>query len=243
MKALVFNKQARLLFIDNTKLIQEICNNQKVNKLLKSTLGKTVSVASLISGTLKGNQRMSLLVSASKLKYKIFADAEASGNVRGYLSEGLLNAPEDYINQITIEQLIGDKGSIQVMKDSGTHQMFTGITDMPYRNIVDDVCHYFKQSEQTSTYISVNIVFDSDQRIKLSNGIFIQLLPGAPSNLIDRAKRVIIENQCSLTRIEKDKTFKEIVLGLFDDAEIIGSDAVQFFCGCSKPMFYGSCNP
>lgn len=70
IKTLAYNKQVRILFVDNTNMVKEICDNKSMNKLLKTVLGKTVSIASLISGTLKGNQRVSIKVNASNRNYK-----------------------------------------------------------------------------------------------------------------------------------------------------------------------------
>lgn len=209
IKTLAYKKQARILFVDNTKMIKEICGHKNINKLLKTSLGKTVSVASLISGTLKGNQRVSIKVNASNRKYKIFADADSFGNVRGYINDELLSAPLDCGDNLSIEGLIGDRGCIQVLKDLGMNSMFTGITDMPYGNIVDDFSYYFKQSEQTTTLFFINMVYNEDNEIALSIGVMAQLLPGASINLMDTIKEKISENLSVLSCTDNIKNFRE----------------------------------
>ncbi|MFP5112574.1 Hsp33 family molecular chaperone HslO [Bacillaceae bacterium C204] len=241
VKTLIYDKQVRLFFVDNTKLINEIlCLNKETNKIFKLTLGKTISVVSLISGTLKGDQRISLQMTMSDPKYKVFADADAKGNVRGYLNGELLKAPYDYINKISLDRLIGNKGTIRVIKGSGMNQ-FTGITDMPYRNIVDDISHYFIQSEQTQTYIGANIGFGNGNCVLFSNAIYAQLLPGAPPDLIDEVEHRVNTNREFFTSLNKysKNNIEEKLSELFKDVKVIGYSPVQFFCGCSKEMFYG----
>lgn len=173
-------------------------------------------------------------------KYKVFADADAKGNVRGYLNGELLKAPYDYINKISLDRLIGNKGTIRVIKGSAMNQ-FTGITDMPYRNIVDDISHYFIQSEQTQTYIGANIGFGNDNCILFSNAIYAQLLPGAKPDLIDEVEHTVNTNRgffSSLNKYSKNN-IEEKLSELFKDVKVIGYSPVQFFCGCSKEMFYG----
>lgn len=235
IKTLIYDKQVRLFFVDNTKLINDILSlNKETNKTLKLTLGKTVSVMSLISGTLKEDQRISLQITMSDPKYKVFADADAKGNARGYLNEELLNTPMH--NQISIDHLIGNKGTIRVIKGSAMNQ-FTGITDMPYRNIVDDISHYFIQSEQTPTYIAANIKFTNDNAVHFSYAVYAQLLPGASPDLIEKVKHVIHTNQEFFTNLHKCRELK--LSKLFEDVKVIDHRPVQFFCGCSKEMFYG----
>ncbi|WP_074042400.1 Hsp33 family molecular chaperone HslO [Desnuesiella massiliensis] len=236
LKTLSYNKQIRIFFMENTDMIKEICNHKNISKTLKTALGETVSIATLMSGTLKGNQRVSIKINATNRKYKIFADVDSMGNIRGYINDALLNAPLDTINNLYVEELIGDKGCIQVLKDLGMHNIFTGITDMPYRNIIDDFSYYFKQSEQIDTIFSVNMVYNEYNEITLCRGIMAQLLPGAPINLIDTIKEIISENQSILSR--EIENFKEIPFLLFRDIEIVEQYPVQFICGCSKEAFY-----
>jgi len=239
VKTLIYDKQVRLFFIDNTKLIDDIFNqNKKIDKVHKLLLGKAVSAVSLISGTLKGDLRISIQISMSHPKYKIFVDADAKGNVRGFLSDELLNASLDDISNVS--ELIGHKGNIRVIKGSAMNQ-FTGITDMPYRNIIDDISHYFNQSEQTQTYLKANIVLDNDDHLQMSHAVYAQLLPGASPYLLDKIRQILntnekfVNKQGSLNADNFEKRLSE----LFKGVKVIGESPVQFFCGCSKEMFYG----
>ncbi|GFP75620.1 Hsp33 family molecular chaperone HslO [Clostridium fungisolvens] len=236
VKTLAYNKQVRILFIDNTNMVQEVCNNKITSNVLKTALGKTLTITSLISGILKGNQRISIKINLSNREYKIFADCDSFGNVRGFINDQLLNKYLYKDDDKSIEQLIGDKGCIQVLKDLGMNSIFTGITDMPYGNIVDDFSYYFNQSEQTDTFFSVNLLYNENNEIILSRGIMAQLLPGASEGIIDEIKEIIEENEQVL--VEKDVTLNKIPLLLFDDIEVMEASEVRFFCGCCKEMFY-----
>jgi molecular chaperone Hsp33 len=238
LKTLAYNKQVRIFFMENTDMIKEICSHKNISKPLKTALGKTVSIATLISGTLKGNQRVSIKINASNRKYKIFADVDSMGNIRGYINDALLSAALDNINNLSVEELIGDKGCIQVLKDLGMHSIFTGVTDMPFGNIVDDFSYYFKQSEQINSFFLVNMVYNENNEITLCRGIMAQLLPHAPISLIDTIKEIISENQSVLWNLGGKDSFKEIPYLLFKDIEIVEQYPVQFLCGCSKEVFY-----
>lgn len=238
LKTLAYNKQVRIFFLEGTDMIKEICNHKNISKTLKDALGKTVAIATLISATLKGNQRVSIKVSGSNRKHKIFADADSMGNIRGYISDELLNVPMDNVDDLSIEDLIGQKGCIQVLKDLGMHSIFTGITDMPYGNIVDDFSYYFKQSEQTDSFFSINMVYNDNNEIVLCRGIMAQLLPGAPISLIDTIKETIFENYSILSKLGDNESLNHIPCLLFEDIEIVERYPVQFLCGCSKEVFY-----
>jgi len=235
INTLAYNKQVRIMFIDNTDIIMQLCKNKNMDKLLKIVLSRTVSIASLISRNLKSDQRISLTINPTDRKYQIFADADSLGNVRGYINDELLNASLD---NISIEELIGSEGYIQVTKDIGMDKLFTGVTEMKYGNIVDDFSYYFEQSEQTSALFSLNIVLNESNEIVLSRGIYVELLPGAPIELIDNIKNIISDNELLLYTLDSNKDFKDIPNLLFENIEILGIDPIQFFCNCSKDFFY-----
>ena len=241
VKTLVYDKQVRLFFVDNTKLINDIFNQNNItDKVRKLIMGKAISIVSLISGTLKGDQRISFQITMSNPKHKVFADADANGNVRGFLSDELLSDPLNCSNNVSIKDLIDNNGNIRVIKGSAMNQ-FTGITDMPYRNIVDDISHYFIQSEQVQTYLKANIVLDNDDHLQISNAVYAQLLPGASPYLLDKVCKILSTNQVFMNKLGglSTDTLENRLRELFGSAKVIGESPVQFFCGCSKEMFYG----
>jgi molecular chaperone Hsp33 len=237
MKTLAYSKQARILFVNNTDLIRTICHRPAIrSKLLRHALGITVSAASLLAGTLKDHQRLSLKIKASHPASKWFADVDAQGNVRGYLSSELLHAPPASLDELSLPQFIGDRGFIQIVKDVGMYRNVTGITDMPCRNIVDDLSHYFQQSEQTPTHFAIHLDYMDDNQLRTSIGILAQLLPGAPDGLMDTIKEAAQRLPHLPSSKLNGEAFRQIPFQLFDDIEIIDTVPVQAFCGCSKEM-------
>lgn len=236
-KILALDKRARILFAEHTDLIRELCFSPHTNQLLKTMLARTVSCTSLLTGLLKDSQRISLKISASNRNYSIYADGDAQGNVRGFMSDELLSVPDEEANACTIEQMIGDRGCIRVIHDIGMNSLTTGITDMPYSNIVDDVSHYYAQSEQTPTWISAYLVFDAHNQIELSRAVLVQLLPGAPNTLLSHAKRKINEYRSAFLDTTSTAAMRELPFTIFEDAALLETRPLQLFCGCSKEMF------
>lgn len=241
VKGLAFDNKVRVFLVENTELLKTICDKPEVqSRLLKTLLGTTVTAASLLTGTLKGSQRLSLKVKASHPDWKIFADVDFCGNIRGYLSESILQAPLGQWEELTVAQWFGSNGCLQVVQDDGMHHAFTGITDMPYSNIVDDIAHYFQQSEQTPTCLDIHISFNEKNEILRSQGILAQLLPGAPYHTLNDVQG-ILDRQPQLRAALKPRTpesSRTFLSSVFADIVFIGEQPIQAYCGCSKPMFY-----
>lgn len=241
MKTLIFNKQVRFYYIDNTSLISQIIDRKKpISGVLRQALGTTVSIVSLLSATLKESHRISLQLSMSNREHKLYADTDAQGHVRGYLNKALQELNQEALASTPLETLIGPKAAIRLIHGTPMHS-YTGITDMPYQNIVDDLSHYFLQSEQTATHISVSLEFDENQDVKHSQALYAQLLPGAQPALLEEVNRRIQQKPTFFQELRDlhKESFAQKLEETFEDLTVIGSQPVQFYCGCSKEMFYG----
>ncbi|WP_062105684.1 Hsp33 family molecular chaperone HslO [Bacillus niameyensis] len=88
---------------------------------------------------------------------------------------------------------------------------------MPYRNITDDISHYYIQSEQTQTFIGTNFGLDLVGGLICSNAIFAQLLPGVLPHLMAEIKHTSNPNRDFYNKVNKDdlkgaeKKFKMIL--------------------------------
>ncbi|KIL53561.1 hypothetical protein KP77_05370 [Jeotgalibacillus alimentarius] len=234
-KTLVFDGQVRLYFVNNTELVQELFELHENTPLpLKLMLGKTVSAMSILSGSLKGQERMNLQITMSQPAYQLFAETEANGNVSGYLNEGLLKA-EVYENAF-MKDVIGPNGRIRVIKGTGMNQ-FTSFTTMPNQDIDLDIANYFAQSDQTPTFILTELQLNENAEIQSSNAVYAQLLPGAPSALLSLVKHAFNQQPNLVSRL--NTALSEELEKRFENVKMIGSSSTQFFCGCTKEMFYG----
>lgn len=241
IRCLAFNKQIRVILVDNTNLIQARCNPLETPKLTKTALAKTLTIASLISGTLKDTQRISLRVAATDQNYQVLAEADAEGNVRGFVSQPFFNLEPDQVENMTLPEFFGERGGIQVIKDLGRYgKMFTGVTKMPYGNIVDDFSYYFEQSEQTSSVFYLSLLFDEQNHITLSRGLFAQVLPGGSEELmqqlIDAVKlSPLFAPETNLAEIfQHGADSIDQVLAI--DLEVLSIEPIQFRCNCSKEV-------
>lgn len=240
IKTLISDKSIRLYFTDNTKMLQEIMELSKIKeKACYSALAKAVSIMSLLSVALKDNQRISLVITLTNKNHKIYADTDAGGNVRGYVSQALLKASRQQNSNQSLQDLIGTKASIRMMKGLEMSQ-FTGVTDMPYQNMDDDFAYYFKQSEQTNTMIQTNIELDRNSCLLKSYGIYAQALPGAEEGALDFVREQFeAENLAPLLLNMNDAEIEKALNQRFHHSKVLEHKPIQFACPCSKEMFYG----
>ncbi|HLR07714.1 MAG TPA: Hsp33 family molecular chaperone HslO [Bacillota bacterium] len=174
-------------FVNNTKLIIDIIYQYNKTKVRKMILGKAISAVSLITG----DQKISFQITMNNPKYKILLDADANGNVWGFLNDDLLNV--SLKNDVTVEGLIGYEGNIQVIKGTSMNQ-FTRIADMSCRNNMDDISYYFILHELTKMFLKVNVILANEDFLQFRNAAYAQLLSGVALPLLDEKRQILKTN-------------------------------------------------
>lgn len=236
IKMLAGNDQIRLYVADQTELVREVYKiNENVPAVPKLLLAQTISLMGVLTGTLKGNQRLSLTLSMSDRSKRLSADADARGNVRGYLNEALSAVKESDLG--SVQDLIGPKGMIRMVKGHDLHQ-YTSITDMPAQNIAEDLARHFLQSDQTLTFFAAPVRVGPDGEPVSAHAVYAQLLPGAPPKLLTELEQALRSEPELLDHIKAgDLTGSEEALD--KGFNFIGTSECRFFCGCTKELFLG----
>ncbi|BAE82937.1 33 kDa chaperonin [bioreactor metagenome] len=235
MKLMTKDRQARIFLLDSTALIRELLKKQQLDPVTKEALATTLTMSGLLCGLMKDGQRLSIQVNTSNPLAYIRCDVEANGNVRGYVSDELEGHRAKACN---IAELIGNRGFIRVTKDIGMGSMFTSTVDMPYQTIVEDFSHFFRKSEQTETVFRYYSCYNEESEILYSRGILFQPLPFAESELLARWSEWMDQNDHKFRVPDLDAGER----GLSDcllDADLVGVEEMQLFCGCSKEMLVG----
>lgn len=228
-KLITNDKQARIYILDNTDLIQELVSLENFNIISREALSTTFTLSSLLCGLLKDKQRVSIQINTSTSSKYIRCDVDSHGNVRGYASEDLIYNKENFNS---IPELIGNKGIIKVTKDIGMGSLFTGIVDMPYKNIVDDFSNYFLKSDQVETAFRYYYKEENSKTL-YSRGILFQPLPFCNPDLLSNWLDYIDRNKC----LFDNSYFNPNTI--LPNTKVVGTQQIQLFCGCSREMFLG----
>lgn len=232
-KLMTTDKQARILYMDNTFMMRELIGERPIHPLCAEALAASFTLSSLVCGLLKDGQRLSIRIDTSVPSAYIHCDVDSEGNVRGYASDTFIKQ-----KPVTIPELIGDKGVIRITKDIGMGAMYTSAVDMPHANITDDFSHFFLQSEQVETFFRYDYGTDKNGNVAFIRGMLFQLLPFAGNGLFEKWASRMDESR------EKFRTASlpmdpQTLNTLFPDADVMEFGTVRLFCGCSKDALIG----
>ena len=227
----------KVVGIRSTELVRRGAEIQKTTPNATAAFGRALTAASMMGNMQKvENGSMTLQIRGGGPIGTITVVSDATGNVRGCVTEGNVPLVEKYAGKLDVGATVGTDGTLTVIRDMQMKEPYVGSIPLVSGEIADDITAYFAQSEQIPTACALGVLVDRDQSVKVAGGYLVQLLPGAPDETID-ALEAGIKQAGAVTRMLEDGLTPEDMLG-----QVMGTLGVAFLettevcykCYCSR---------
>ena len=76
------------------------------------------------------------------------AVSDSSGNVRGYVTNPIVEIPPKENGKLDVSGAVGTNGNVFVMKDMGLKEPYNGLVPIASGEIAEDITSYYAVSEQ-----------------------------------------------------------------------------------------------
>ena len=171
--------------IRSTELVRRGAEIQGTTPNATAAFGRALTAASMMGNMQKvENGSMTLQIRGGGPIGTITVVSDAAGNVRGCVTEPKVPLVEKYPGKLDVGATVGTDGTLTVIRDLQMKEPYVGSTQLVSGEIGDDVTAYFAQSEQTPTACALGVLVDRDRSVKVAGGYLVQLLPGAPEEII-----------------------------------------------------------
>ena len=132
--------------------------------------------------------------------------------------------------------VVGTDGTLTVIRDLQMKEPYIGSVELVSGEIGDDVTAYFAQSEQTPTACALGVLVDTDCSVKVAGGYILQLMPGAPDEVIDRLEQGIQRAGAVTPMLELGMTPEDILGQVAGDLGVVFLDRTEicYKCYCSR---------
>ena len=239
LKALALEKNVRVYIMNSTDIVNETIKRHDLWPSAASVLGKTMTIASLMGAMLKGEQAITIKIDGNGPIGCVIADANAQGEVRGYVTRPHVNFTTDS-HELAEIQTLGYNLYIDVIKDLKMNELFTSSIEIITGDLAKDFTYYFMESEQTPSVVALGSKFDVDNTCLICGGIIIQLLPGTPDDVIDKLEQKISLLNNFSQKLLDYPNLEDIIKMIFEsDYEILEELVSCFKCSCNKEKFMG----
>ncbi|MBO5868147.1 MAG: Hsp33 family molecular chaperone HslO, partial [Oscillospiraceae bacterium] len=202
-----------------------------------AAFGRVLTAASMLGNMQKvENGSMTLQVRGGGPIGTITVVSDAEGNVRGCVTEPKVPLMEKYPGKLDVGATVGTEGTMTIIRDLQMKEPYIGSIQLISGEIADDITAYFAQSEQTPTACALGVLVDRDSSVKVAGGYLIQLLPGAPDEIIDALEAGIQRAGAVTKMLEDDMTPEEILTEVCGDLGLLffENEPVCYKCYCSR---------
>ncbi|AMA74501.1 MULTISPECIES: Hsp33 family molecular chaperone HslO [Aneurinibacillus] len=235
IRGMAYDGHVRAFAVRTTDTMREIQKRLDTWPIVSAALGRTVSAAAMMGAMLKGDERLTVIVRGNGPVGQIVADANARGEVRGYVHNPHVHYDEKNAQgKLDVRRVVGTEGSIIVTKDLGLKEPYQGTSPIVSGEIGEDITYYLTVSEQVPSAVGVGVLVNPNNTIKASGGFIIQLMPNTPESIIEKLEQKLAVVRPVSTMIDEGMAPEEIlkeVLGA--DFMVLNKIDIVFSCHCS----------
>ena len=223
--------------IHSTEIVKRGAEIQGTTPNATAAFGRALTAASMMGNMQKVDDgSMTLQIRGGGPIGTITCVSDAAGNVRGFVTEPKVPLVEKYPGKLDVGATVGKNGTITVIRDLQMKEPYIGSTELVSGEIGDDITAYFVQSEQVPTACALGVLIDRDRTVKVAGGYLIQLLPGAPEEIIDKLEKGIQRAGAVTPMLDAGMTPEDILGQVCGDLGVVFLDTVEvgYKCYCSR---------
>ena len=227
----------KVVAIRSTQMVRRGAEIQKTTPNATAAFGRALTAASMMGNMQKvDNGSMTLQIKGGGPIGGIVCVSDPVGNVRGYVLEPNVPLEEKYPGKLDVGTTVGTNGTLTVIRDLQMKEPYVGSVELVSGEIGDDVTAYFAQSEQTPTACALGVLIDRDTSVKVAGGYLLQLLPGAPDDVIDKLEQGIQRAGAVTAMLEQGMTPEDILGQVCGDLGVVFMETTQvgYQCYCSR---------
>lgn len=236
IRATAADGQIRAFAATTRELVEEARKAHNTSPVATAALGRLLTAGVMMGLDMKGEDDvLTLKVQGDGPIEGLLVTADSHGNVKGYAYNPQVMLPPNSKGKLDVGGSLG-VGVLSVIKDIGLKEPYVGQTILVTGEIAEDLTYYFATSEQIPSSVALGVLMNRDNTVSQAGGFIIQLMPGAPEDMIDRLEEHLKEITSITTLLDEGSTpemILEHVLGEFG-LELNDRVPVRFSCNCTK---------
>ena len=227
----------KVVAIHSTGLVARGAGIHKTTPNATAAFGRALTAAAMMGNMQKvENGSMTMQIKGGGPIGSITVVSDPEGNVRGYVTEPNVPLVEKFPGKLDVGATVGTDGTLTVIRDLQMKEPYVGSVELISGEIGDDVTAYFAQSEQTPTACALGVLVDRDLSVKVAGGYILQLLPGAPDEVIDKLEAGIQRAGAVTKMLEAGMTPEDILGQVCGELGVVFMETTEvgYKCYCSR---------
>ena len=185
VRATAANGQVRAFAAITRETVEEARQHHGTSPVATAALGRLLTAGTMMGSMMKNETDMlTLQVRGDGPIGGITVTADSKGDVKGYVENPDVMLPPKN-GKLDVGGAVGI-GLLQVIKDMGLKEPYSGQTILVSSEIAEDLTYYFANSEQVPSSVGLGVLMEKDNTVKTAGGFIIQMMPFAEDATISR---------------------------------------------------------
>jgi molecular chaperone Hsp33 len=246
MRGLIEGSRVRVVVATATHAVREMVLRHKTLGVPAVALGRGAVAGLLLATLTKDEEQVTLQVLGNGPLGGVTVDARSSGRVRAFVKRpaavtwepALASAP-----RLALGDAIGKQGVVNVSRDLGMAQNYSGQVALSSGEIDEEVEHYLNTSEQIDSVLRCETLVDDSGQVTAAAGLLVQTLPQAHGAAVVEFLRdtlrgplftAVLRDALAKDTFEPEAIARAALGQCADDLKILERHEVSFFCPCTR---------
>lgn len=224
-------------FAATTKeLVETARASHNTSPVATAALGRLLTAAGMMGSMMKGaDDLLTIKIQGDGPIGGLTVTADSRADVKGYAFNPLVMLPPSAQGKLDVGGALG-VGVLSVIQDTGMKEPYVGQTILVSGEIAEDLTYYYATSEQIPTSVALGVLMNKDNTVRQAGGFIIQLMPGAPEEIISRLETALHELPPITSLLEDGLTPEMILEHILGEFHVTVLDRMEtrFSCNCDK---------
>lgn len=216
--------------------VEEARRRHNTSPVVSAALGRTMTAAAMMGWQLKGDKHtLTLQIDGNGPIEKIVVVTNNRGEVKGYVHNPDVELPLNARGKLDVAKAVGI-GVMNIVKDLGLKEPYTGQTHLITSEIAEDLAYYFTASEQVPSAVALGVLVNKDATIWTSGGFILQMMPGASDETAEKLQEIVSNFMPVTEYFAMEHTPEELLDVLLSDFgySILDKSEIKFQCDCDR---------
>lgn len=235
VRATAANTQIRAFAASTTELVESARQHHNTSPVATAALGRLLTGGVMMGSMMKNETDiLTLQVKCGGPIGGLTVTADSLGGVKGYVNNPDVMLPPKN-GKLDVGGALGP-GFLNVIKDMGLKEPYSGQTILQTGEIAEDLTYYFATSEQVPSSVGLGVLMEKDNTVRCAGGFIVQVMPFIEDEVLDRLEKNIQNLQSVTAMLDNDHTPEEMLGAVLEgfDIEVVDTLPAQFSCNCSK---------
>ena len=235
VRATAAGTQIRAFAAATTGVVETAREKHDLSPVASAALGRLLTGAAMMGSMMKNDTDvLRLQIQCSGPIGGLTVTADSHGDVKGYaVNPSVMLPPKN--GKLDVGGALG-AGFLNVIKDMGLKEPYSGQTVLQTGEIAEDLTYYFATSEQVPSSVGLGVLMNKDNTVRCAGGFIVQVMPFVEEEVLQKLEANISRISSVTQMLDNGHTPEQMLEQVLEGLEVEFTDTLptQFICNCSK---------